>query len=109
MSSIDFWLYTLYMRCNLLKGRSIISVFSLLVLLMYFYNFVSLSWHRKNYIIDGGADQKSAQKIAQAPWRTEEHITDHTDIHKIAAARLHDYSYGSKNSVSAAAPNTVSA
>ena len=35
MGSIDFWLYKFYMRCNLLEGRSIITVFSLLVLSMY--------------------------------------------------------------------------
>ena len=36
MSSIDFWLYKFYMRCNLLEGRSIITIFPLLVLSIYF-------------------------------------------------------------------------
>ena len=37
MGSIDFWLYKLfYMRCNLLEGKFLITVFSLLVLLIYF-------------------------------------------------------------------------
>ena len=36
MGSIDFLLYKFYMRCNLLEGQSIIIMFSLLVLLIYF-------------------------------------------------------------------------
>ena len=48
IGAIDFWLYKLfYMRCNLLEGRSIITLFFLLVLSMYFKNFVSLNRHRK--------------------------------------------------------------
>ena len=51
MGSIDFWLYKLfYMRCNLLEGQSIITVFS---------------WHRKNYVIDGGARKIQIEKLFQ--------------------------------------------
>ena len=44
------------MGCYLLEGRSIITVFSLLLLSMYFYNFINLNWHRKNYVIKDGVE-----------------------------------------------------
>ena len=50
MSSIEFWLYKFYMRCNLLEGRSIITVFFLLVLSMHYLNFVSLNEHMNNSV-----------------------------------------------------------
>ena len=63
MGSIYFWLYKFYMRCNLLEERSIIIVFSLLVLLMYYLSFVSLNWHRKNFVILVESKKNFAQKL----------------------------------------------